>query len=807
MFAAAQYCRRVVDGKPPAKAGTERNSPWPRPRSLRSEIHVNTTTVDDQDTPSVTALANGKFVVVWEDFSETGGDLQFNAVRAQLYNADGSPSGSEFLVNQTTVNAQDDPVVAGLADGRFVVAWRDQSKTGDDTSGAAIRARIFDVHGAPAGDEFLVNTVTNDDQFDPAIAALTTGGFVVTWTRKFSANDLDIRGRAFDAAGTPLGSDFPIDTSGVNDETELAVVGLANGNYAVVWEDEGSVIGQTDGSGSHIRGVILSGNGAVVVPQFIVNATAPDRQAGPSLALLSNGNFVVSWGSGNFADGGILGRVFSPSGVALGPDFVIDDETDREIDPAVSGLANGAYAVAWESFSLDPEIDGSASHVRGELFAGGAGVGISDEFVVNTTASGSQGKVTLTTLADGRLVAAWTDFGGNLGDSGSGVRAQIFDPRTERVNLAGTGLDDDWVGTVFGDIMNGGAGNDSLAGGLGGDLLFGAEGDDRLDGGAGNDLLNGFRGADRMIGGDGNDSYIVDDAGDLIIEEASDGVDGVFSSISLALPDNVEKLELDNFDDAVNATGNAIANILIGNAAANVLDGGAGADRMTGGLGDDTYVVDDPGDAVLEDVDAGIDAVLSSVAFALGAEVENLTLTGLAAIDGIGNALANVMIGNDAGNVLSAAAGNDVVDGGFGADAMAGGLGDDVYVVDQTGDVVFEASGEGFDAVFSAVAFTLGANLENLTLTGAANAAAKASAGGVNGTGNAGANTIVGSLSGNRLDGGAGNDALIGQAGRDALLGGKGNDLLGGGLGKDLLAGGKGKDQFLFDSDLTSQFR
>jgi hypothetical protein len=359
------------------------------PAFFGPELHVKTTTADTQDTPSITALANGKFVVVWEDFSETGGDLQFDAVRGQLVNADGSKAGGEFLVNQTTASSQDDPVVTGLTDGRFVVAWRDQSATGGDTSQAAIRARIFNVDGTPAGDEFLVNTVTGNGQTEPAIAALTGGGFVVTWTHEFSPTDKDIRGRAYNSAGTSLGDDFAVDVNGSNDETRSAVVGLANGNYAVVWVDEGRS-SDTDGSGTHIRAVIFSGDGAIVVRDFVVNTTTDGNQSDSAIALLSDGNFVVTWTSsagGDLAD--IHGRVFNANGVALGPDFVVDAQAEEEFDSSVAALANGAYAVAWTNDPTATETDGSFAHVRAELLSGAVGTADAGDHVIYNKATGA----------------------------------------------------------------------------------------------------------------------------------------------------------------------------------------------------------------------------------------------------------------------------------------------------------------------------------------------------------------------------------------------------------------------------------
>src|SRR5207253_11098181 len=232
-----------------------------------------------------------------------------------------------------------------------------------------------------------------------------------------------------------------------------------------------------------------------------------------------------------------------------------------------------------------------------------------------------------------------------------------------------------------------------------------------LSGGVGNDVLNGAVGADQMTGGVGNDTYVVDQAGDVVNENAGEGSDTVQSTISYTLGANVEVLTLIGTGD-INGTGNGLANSLNGNSGANTLDGGAGADLMFGGNGDDTYIVSDLGDRATEvSASGGYDTVMSAISFTMTSNIEKIVLTGTAATTAAGNALDNLMIGNS---------GNNSFVGGGGNDIMTGGLGNDVYYVDQAGDVVNENAGEGTDTVIASLSYTLGATLENLTLSGSA---------------------------------------------------------------------------------------
>jgi Ca2+-binding RTX toxin-like protein len=153
----------------------------------------------------------------------------------------------------------------------------------------------------------------------------------------------------------------------------------------------------------------------------------------------------------------------------------------------------------------------------------------------------------------------------------------------------------------------------------------------------------------------------------------------------------------------------------------------------------------------------------------LGDNLENLTLTGTTAINGTGNELNNSITGNAADNLLTGGLGNDTLNGGAGADTMIGGLGNDSYNVDNTADTITESQNEGTDSVSSTINYTLGDNLENLTLTGTT---------AINGTGNELNNSITGNAADNLLTGGLGNDTLNGGAGADTMIGGLGTDRL-----------------------------
>jgi trimeric autotransporter adhesin len=267
-------------------------------------------------------------------------------------------------------------------------------------------------------------------------------------------------------------------------------------------------------------------------------------------------------------------------------------------------------------------------------------------------------------------------------------------------------------------------------------------------GNSGNNLLDGGGAADVLNGGVGNDTYLVDNAGDLVFENPGEGTDAVFSTVHFALPANVETLVLQGSAD-LQGYGNGLLNTIFGNTGNNLIDGGAAADSMRGGAGNDSYFVDNAGDAVVENPGQGNDAVFASVNYGLSANVETLVLQGGADLQGYGNSATNTLYGNT---------GNNLLNGQGGADLMVGGLGNDTYFVDDTSDAAFELPGAGNDVVLSTVHYGLAADVETLVLQGGAD---------LQGYGSNQANTLFGNT---------GNNLLNGAGGADTMLGGIGND-------------------------------
>ena len=310
-----------------------------------SEFQVNTTTTDNQTAPSVTALDGGGYVVTWVSKDQDGDSY---GVFGQRYDAAGSTVGSEFQINTETVDQQKEPSVAALDGGGFVVVWQSKEQDGHNNG---VFGQRYDASGNAVGSEFQVNTETFNDQDNPDVAALDGGGFIVTWeSQNQDGSALGVYGQRFDAAGNAVGSEFQVNTTTTSNQKNSQVVALSGGGFVVVWESDGG------GGGKDIFAQRYDAAGSAVGSEFAVNSETTDNQEKPAIAALDDGGFVVAWSSTDQDgdDKGVFAQRYDASGNPVEFEFQVNSTTtDDQKEPSITALDDGGFLIAWTSKEQD----------------------------------------------------------------------------------------------------------------------------------------------------------------------------------------------------------------------------------------------------------------------------------------------------------------------------------------------------------------------------------------------------------------------------------------------------------------------
>jgi hypothetical protein len=400
-----------------------------QPQPAGGEFQVNTYTTGLQGGSAVAMDRHGQFVVVWTSAGQDGSSY---GMFGQRYDAAGSPLGDEFQVNAYTTSLQTQPGVAVDAAGRFVVVWQSQGQDGD--SGAVIGQR-YDAAGSPLGGEFRVNTYTTNFQGNPAVAMSATGSFVVVWSSTLQDGSLTgVFGRRYDAAGTPLGGEFQVNTYTTGTQTTAAIAMDTTGNFVVVWRSN-----DQDGSSSGVFAQRYDAAGAPQGPEFQVNSYTTNVQEVPAVAMDARGNFVVVWHSdGQDGDGyAVVGRRYDAAGAPLGGEFQVNTyTTGSQSYPAVGMDATGDFVVVWHSDGQD----GSAIGVFGQRYDA-AGVPRGGEFQVHTYTTAQQGYAAIAVDVAGNFVVVWG--GADQDGSNYGVFGQRYGgllPAALSVDASGNGV-------------------------------------------------------------------------------------------------------------------------------------------------------------------------------------------------------------------------------------------------------------------------------------------------------------------------------------------------------------------------------
>jgi VCBS repeat-containing protein len=457
---------------------------------------VNTTVVGNQGQSNIVALAGGGYVVTWE-----GPDGNQTGTFARVYAANGTPTTSEFLVNTTTTSWQDESAVAALTDGGFVVTW---SSYLQDGSYGGVYAQRFNASGVKVGGEFRANTYTTRDQYYPSVIGLANGGFVIAWGSYLQDGSGDgCYAQRYDAAGAAVGSEFRLNTYTTSSQSKPVLGSLSDGGFVAIWRSSGQ-----DGSGLGIYGQRYTSSGVVVGSEFRVNTTTSRDQTREAVVGLANGGFVVAWSSylQDGSDYGVYAQQYDASGNKLGTEQLVNTYTSNgQSYPSVTALSDGGYVIGWESYNQD----GGGWGVFAQRYKAD-GTRVAGESQINTTTTNDQWTLKMAALTGGQLVATWTSFNQDYADGSGGVYTQRLTALQPNSPVQS--------GSSGGDSLVGGFASDTLSGNGGDDVLWGLAGNDTLIGGAGNDTLTGGAGADLY-------QFSLGDGQDLVQNEGS-GSDG-----------------------------------------------------------------------------------------------------------------------------------------------------------------------------------------------------------------------------------------------------------------------------------------
>jgi hypothetical protein len=374
----------------------------------RAEFQVNTHTANKQENPAIAMDGDGNFVIVWNSYLQDGGS---NGVFGQLFRSDCTPLGGEFQVNTTSIGNQKEQSVAMNTDGSFVVVWQGPGIAEQDKED--IYAGRFDEYGQPVGNEFHVNTNTNDRQICPRTAMNNRGGFVIVWESVNVPEEgkRSICGKLYDSYGQRIGTEFVIDDD-PSDGRYPDVAMDSQGNFAVVWME--------DKSSNSIMGRLYNANGSPKTETFEVSTIRFSSVTQPSISMGREGHFVVTWDGDPKLAGqdDIHARMFEPNGNAISEQFIVNTTIEGpQQDPKVAMNNRRQFIVVWD-IKIDPDIN------EREIFAqrcDSTGKPIGDEFQINTYFEGDQKRPSVA-MGEGRnFITAWQSYGQD--GSGDGVFA------------------------------------------------------------------------------------------------------------------------------------------------------------------------------------------------------------------------------------------------------------------------------------------------------------------------------------------------------------------------------------------------
>lgn len=398
------------------------------------DILVNTTVRDQQERPAIAILPDGTALIVWDDNSRMEPDTSGGAIRGRLVHGD-VPVGEDQVLNEQLAFEQTISHVAASPEGDgFLVVWSDGSGVTPDTSGTAIRGRMFDPALTPMDGDFVVNSTVAGDQGEPGIVALPGGGYLVAWEDRSEEAPDDtsgsgLRARRLDSSGAPVGDEVAVNTTTDGDQVHIAMAACPDGTVLAVWEDQS--LSASDPSGSAIRGRRMADDGLFIdASDFPINTTTARDQESPAVVCTPSGDFLVAWTDGSPAAGlgDVRARRIPADGDPIDDDYIVNStQTGDQEFPSLLALPDRIVVAFEDQSGLEPDTSDNGVRVR---WLGAAGEpGISEDFVVNSLIELDQGEPVMAARADSSVIVVWEDESFTPpDDQADAIRMKILTP-------------------------------------------------------------------------------------------------------------------------------------------------------------------------------------------------------------------------------------------------------------------------------------------------------------------------------------------------------------------------------------------
>ncbi len=416
-----------------------------------AEELVNTYTPSTQAWPAAATLADGSYVVAWQSSGQDGGSW---GIYAQRFANNGEALGAEVRVNTLVNGEQSWPQIAALSNGGFVVSWQDNG--GNDGSGWGSYAQRFDAAGVAQGGQLLLNTTTSGTQYHTNVAAYP-GGFAAVWS-----NGSDIYLQRFDNAGTKQGLETLVSTvpGGASAQAGAQyvpdVAGRADGDLVVVWSDSGGNDGNSNGVFARIYDAATDSFGST----FLVNTTTTGQQSAgnngdhaPNVAILADGGFVVVWSAydqDSASTWGVYGQRFDAAGVKVGGEFRVNETTaGGQYQAEVTALSTGGFVVSFYNDHYDESGAGTTSDVYIREYDA-AGNAIDGQRKLESPDNGTAYQPVVADLGSGNFAVIYSSYAtsANGGNNTHEIRQQLFGDAAELARPSADPVLDDLRGTL-----------------------------------------------------------------------------------------------------------------------------------------------------------------------------------------------------------------------------------------------------------------------------------------------------------------------------------------------------------------------